>query len=137
MQHLQMSDQNIFLTASLLRGVALRIDSCGRFALLAGRSFNSGIRISFFQGMRSKRCCRIPFSYHFSQSTCLGSPVCDLFLSLFTWAASLLSWHPLAPRVGLKAVSSLTDSSGTCSLVVLKISLSADPENQVGKSVKV
>lgn len=91
------------LFSSLLReGVPLHRNSCGHFALLAGRLFDSGIRIWFLQGVGSKWCEQVntagsSFPTVFSQSTCSDSSVCDLLLGLFTSAASLLSWHSFAP----------------------------------------
>lgn len=136
-----MSDQNIFLITSLLKeGVALRIYSYGCFAPLAGRSFNSGIRILFFQGMGSKWCYQVNTAGFFFPTIFHRAPVwTHQFVICFSvsllWLFLCFLGTPSPPWMGLKAVSSLADSSGT--LVVLKISLLADPENQRGKSVQV
>lgn len=136
-----MSDQNIFLITSLLKeGVALHINSYGCFAPLAGRSFTSGIRILFFQGMGSKWCYQVNTAGFFFPPIFHRAPVqTHRFVICFSvslpWLFLCFLGTPSPPWTGLKAISSLADSSGTCSLVVLKISLLADPEGKVCASL--
>lgn len=140
-QHLQVSDQTIsFISLLLRKGVSLHINSCGHFALLAGRLSDSGIRIWFIQGVGSKCCWQVntagsSFPTIFSQSTCSDSPGCDLPLkSLLPQLLLCFLGTPLPPWMSLKSVSRPTETSGASSWWFLR---SACWVIQVGASVQI